>query len=110
MLTNIPGSLPIPHPCSSLPKEKCKTYLVSKITHYELKLSISVFILQLGKRGPVETLAVFSDVWVWFLLFCGLPEFSSARLHGGDVILFQVIKSTCFYSEILNVVKSHLKK
>lgn len=31
-------------------------------------------------------------------------------LHGGDILPFQVVKSTCLYSEILNVVKPHLKK
>lgn len=114
MLTNIPSSLPIPPPLLYFTQGKASP--VSKITHDELMFSISVFTPQLSNVAPsrpstpCHACSVFSDIWVWFLLFCGLPEFSSAMLHGGDILPFQVIKSACLYSEILNVVKPYLKK
>lgn len=108
-LQTYPSPSPSPHPCSTLPKEKPPWCLRSHTMSWSY---LSQYLPLSSATWPSRDhpCSVFSDVWVWFLLFCGLPEFSSAMLHGGDILPFQVVKSTCLYSEILNVVKPHLKK
>lgn len=98
-LQTYPAPSASPHPCSTLPKEKRKTYLVSKITHYELKLSISVFTLQLGNVSV-------SRLWLCFLT-SGYGSCSSVVCRNSAMPGCVVV--TLYYFRLLKVHASTLR-
>lgn len=115
-LQTYPAPSPSPPPCSTLPKEKptwCLRSHTMSWSYLSQHLPFSSATWPRRDSGYVHPCSVFSDVWVWLLLFCGLPEFSSAMLHGGDnspisgyqkyMLLFWGIKcGEILYEEIIH--------